>query len=165
MNFNSIILTIAIVCTALIAGLYYAYSCSVNPGLSRLNDLEYLQAMQEINRAILNPLFFLSFFGTLIFLPVSAYLNYPINTTRFYCLVVSAGIYAIASFGVTIFGNVPLNEMLDKTDLASASAETLQKIRTEFENPWNKFHSIRTFATILALFFSVIGTLQNTSES
>lgn len=165
MNFNSIILTVAIVCTALIAGLYYSYSCSVNPGLSRLNDLEYLKAMQEINRAILNPMFFLSFFGTLILLPVSAYLNYPVNTTRFYCLVFATLIYVIASFGITVFGNVPLNDMLDKTDLASASAETLRKIRTEFENPWNKFHAVRTVATVLALVFSIIGALQNPSES
>lgn len=165
MNLNSILLASAIVCTALIAGLYYAYSCSVNPGLSRFNDLEYLQAMQNINRAIVNPLFFLSFLGALVLLPVSAYLNYQVSSARFYWLVAAAVTYAVASFGITIFGNVPLNDMLDKADLASASVETVQKLRSDFEDPWNNFHSIRTIATVLALIFSVVGALQNQLET
>ena len=57
MTTTNIILTIAATTTALIAGLLYAYSCSVNIGLGRLADAEYISAMQSINKAIQNPLF------------------------------------------------------------------------------------------------------------
>jgi len=55
---QNITLVITTTTTSLIAGLFYAYSCSVNPGLRRLADKEYLTAMQSINKAILNPVFF-----------------------------------------------------------------------------------------------------------
>lgn len=90
-NMNSIILIAAITATALIAGLFYAYSCSVNIGLGRLPDREYLAAMQNINSAILNPLFFLSFMGTLILMPLSAWLNYEQSLSgRFLLLAIAA---------------------------------------------------------------------------
>jgi uncharacterized membrane protein len=50
-------LLIAVILTGLIAGLFFAYACSVNLGLTRLADAEYLKAMQSINGAILNPWF------------------------------------------------------------------------------------------------------------
>ena len=52
MTTTNIILTIAATTTALITGLLYAYSCSVNIGLGRLADAEYIAAMQSINKAI-----------------------------------------------------------------------------------------------------------------
>ena len=58
--------------TGLIAGLFFAYSFSVVPGLGRLSDEAYLRAMQSINRAIQNPFFFTPFFAALLLLPLSA---------------------------------------------------------------------------------------------
>lgn len=61
MTIANIILLIAATLTGLSAGLLYAYSCSVNLGLGRLPDGEYLAAMQSINKEILNPLFLQAF--------------------------------------------------------------------------------------------------------
>jgi uncharacterized membrane protein len=44
--------------------------------LGQLSDVSYLSAMQAINKAIINPVFFLSFMGTLFLLPVSTYMHY-----------------------------------------------------------------------------------------
>ncbi|MBC8154239.1 MAG: DUF1772 domain-containing protein, partial [Bacteroidetes bacterium] len=74
LNPPNIVLGCATVTTALIAGLLYAYSCSVNPGLNRLSDASYLAAMQSINREIQNPVFFLSFLGALVLLPLSTWM-------------------------------------------------------------------------------------------
>src|SRR6185436_7442102 len=116
-----IILVVAATTTALMAGLFYAYSCSVNLGLGRLPDAEYLAAMQSINKAIQNPVFFISFFGTLAMLPLSAYLHYGQPPyMRFWCLLTATIVYLIGVFGVTIFGNVPLNETLAVFNLHSA---------------------------------------------
>jgi uncharacterized membrane protein len=39
----------------LIAGLFYAYACSVMPGLADADDRTVIDAMQQINEAIENP--------------------------------------------------------------------------------------------------------------
>src|SRR5690606_25058278 len=99
-----IALLLAILSTGLISGLFYAYSVSVNDGLGRLNDASYLRAMQSINRAILNPIFFLTFMGTLLLLPVSMWLEYrSMGTTgTFYWLLASSLLYFFGVFLVTV---------------------------------------------------------------
>lgn len=152
MSFANITLFVAALCTALMAGLFYSYSCSVNPGLAKLPDAQYLSAMQNINRAILNPVFFAAFFGALVLLPLSAYLSYASPAgVRFWLLVVAAGVYAVGLFGVTAFGNVPLNGMLDGFDIASATVEDIKAMRRQFEVPWNRWHLVRTIAVVLSV--------------
>jgi uncharacterized membrane protein len=155
------VLYVSAVTTALTAGLFFAYSCSVNPGLGRLNDIGYLSAMQHINRAILNPAFLLTFMGTAILLPVSAFMFSGDRTSlRFWLLVAAAVVYIIGVMGVTMGGNVPLNEALDKTDLVSASAGQLAEYRRAFEQPWNKLHAIRTFAVIVTVMLVIGACMQ-----
>ena len=143
--------------TALISGLFYSYSCSVNPGLKRLPDMEYLHAMQVINRAILNPWFFISFIGTLLLLPVSAWMVYKNegDSISFYMMLSAALIYLVGVFGVAVFGNVPLNERLDKLNLHSVGEDVLKTLRIAFERPWNSFHFIRTISIQLSLLLTL----------
>lgn len=160
MTFANIVLLITALTTALIAGLFYSYSCSVNPGLGKLPDAGYLAAMQSINREILNPLFFMSFMGTLILLPVSTWMQYSNSApTRFYLLLAATIVYALGTFGVTIMGNVPLNNALDGFQLQSASPEMLQQYRESFEKPWNRLHSIRTMANAIALILVLLACI------
>ncbi|MBC7828256.1 MAG: DUF1772 domain-containing protein [Chitinophagaceae bacterium] len=143
--------------TALITGLFYSYSCSVNTGLNRLGDTEYLRAMQSINRAILNPVFFASFIGTLILLPVCTWTIYKNEAASmsFYFLLTAALIYGIGVFGVTVFGNVPLNEILDKFDIGSSTTQEMKSQRLAFESPWNKLHFVRTIACLFSLLLTL----------
>ena len=57
------LLVITTLLTGLIAGLFYCWSISVTKGLALLPDREYLLAFQQLNRAILNPLFLTAFMG------------------------------------------------------------------------------------------------------
>jgi uncharacterized membrane protein len=163
MTFANIALLIAAFTTALIAGLFYSYSCSVNAGLGKLPDAGYLAAMQSINREILNPLFFMSFMGTLIFLPVGTWLQYsnPVST-RFYLMLAATLVYAIGTFGVTILGNVPLNNALDGFQLQSSSPDLLHQQRELFEKPWNRLHSIRAIANAIALILVLLACIVRT---
>jgi len=61
-NMKSTVLFFAIVTAALSAGLFYAWTISVVPGLKNIPTKSYLEAMQSMNRAILNPGFFVIFF-------------------------------------------------------------------------------------------------------
>ena len=151
-TFQNASLLLAALATALAAGLFYSYSCSVNPGLARLGDREYLLAMQSINRAILNPVFFASFLGALLLLPVSAWLHYTSPASlRFWLVAGAAIVYGVGLFGVTMFGNVPLNNMLDSFTIEGAAPATLSETRLAFEGPWNRWHLVRTLAVILSL--------------
>jgi uncharacterized membrane protein len=150
-------LIISTLMLALIAGLFYSYSCSVNPGLKQLDDSGYLAAMQSINRAIINPLFFLSFMGTLLFFPVSLFFNFTTwDSPKFLLLLGAFVLYACGTFGVTIFGNVPLNEALDTFPLKTATLEEISRARRVFEIPWNNLHSIRTVASVISLLLVII---------
>ncbi|HEX6430555.1 MAG TPA: anthrone oxygenase family protein [Niastella sp.] len=160
MTFANIALLAAAFTTALIAGLFYAYSCSVNAGLGRLPDTGYLAAMQAINREILNPLFFMSFMGTVILLPLATWLQYghPVSL-RFYLLLAATLVYGIGTFGVTMGGNVPLNNALDAFNIQTASVEEISQQRILFEKPWNKLHSIRTIANAIALILVLVACI------
>jgi uncharacterized membrane protein len=162
MTIKITVLAIAAVMTALSAGLFYSYSCSVNPGLGRLPDDAYIKAMQAINRAILNPVFFLSFMGTAFLLPASTifFAGQP-SSARFICLLLASVAYLVGVIGVTIFGNVPLNEALDKFDLSGVTTAEITARRAAFEIPWNRLHEIRTWAAFVSLVLVVIACLRN----
>lgn len=159
-NLTTITLGFTTLTTALIAGLFYAYSCSVNPGLGKLPDMEYIAAMQSINMAIVNPVFMLSFIGTLLLLPTSTYLHYTGSfPARFIFLLIASLIYIIGTFGVTIFGNVPLNDALASFNLQKANIQEIADERSKFEESWNRLHTIRTFAAVTSLSLIIIACL------
>jgi len=152
MTMKTLVLLLSTVSTALIGGLFYAYSCSVLPGLTRLSDLSFLQAMQAINRAILNPLFFISFMGTLILLPVCTWLFYDKSLTMvFYLLLAATLLYTGGVFLVTMVGNVPLNNLLDGANLEKMDANELSALRNKFEPAWGMFHRIRTIISCICI--------------
>jgi len=137
--------------SGLMAGLFYAYTCSVNPGLGRLPDAGYLAAMQSINRAILNPVFLLVFMGALFILPIGTWRSFNANAPiSFYLMLAASLLYAIGVVGVTMTANVPLNDKLDAFDIAAASSEELARMRSIFQSPWNTWNLVRTIAAILS---------------
>lgn len=158
-TFTHITLLLTVTMAGLMAGLFYAWSCSINLGLIRLNDETYLTAMQHTNRAIQNPVFFVAFFGVLILLPLSAWQQYGLSSPRFLILLVATVVYFAGSFGVTVFGNIPLNEALDAFDLRSATTEAMAIQRRAFEGPWNNLNTIRTLASVLTLVLTAIACL------
>lgn len=157
---TTITLILATTAAALIAGLFYAYSCSVNPGLGRLADRTYIEAMRSINRAILNPLFFASFIGTLLLLPAATVVAYGHSRECFVLLFIAAVIYVVGVFGVTMFGNVPLNNMLDRFNIVNASPADITAIRGSFEKPWNRLHSIRAFFSVVSLVLTILACIK-----
>jgi uncharacterized membrane protein len=151
---------IAILLTGLLAGLFYGYDCSVIKGLGNLQDDAYLQAFQSINRAIQNPYFFMSFMGSLLVLPVASWFGYNnYNAVTFYLLLSASFVYFIGVFGVTIFFNVPLNEQLANFSTSTATETEIAVMRKVFENSWNRYHTIRTAAAIVAFTLTILSLL------
>jgi uncharacterized membrane protein len=157
---TNIILVITATMIALMSGLFYAWSCSVMSGFARLNYREFVSAMQKTNRAIQNPVFFAAFFGAPLFLIFSTVFHYN-QTNRFALLLAAAIIYLIGNFGVTMFGNVPLNNTLDRFNLESASDEETALQRANFGRRWNNLNTIRTVSSTLAVILVVTACLNS----
>jgi uncharacterized membrane protein len=158
LSLQNIIVFLTILFSGLMAGLLYSYSCSVNPGLKALPDKEYLSAMQSINRAIQNPVFFISFMGLLVLLPVSSWLSYKQSmTVPFIYVLIATVIYFIGVFGVTVMGNIPLNNQLEKFNISSSSATQIADMRLGFETAWVRWHTVRTIASVISFGVLVLG--------
>ena len=149
-----------IVLTGLSAGLCFTWSNSITSGLGRLDNLGYLSAFQKINRTILNPTFFIVFFGPFFLSIINIYVFRNASSNIKGLLIAAAIIYTVGVVVVTIFGNVPLNELVDKTNLNTASAEDLKTLRVTFETKWNQFHTIRTVTSIIAFVLLIISAMQ-----
>ena len=159
---NSIALIITTLFSGLIAGLFYAWSISVTPGIGRINDESYLSAFQSMNRAIINPLFIIAFMGLVVLLAYTAYSFYGTpQTTRFRLTLSAAILYIGGVMVITIAGNVPLNNNLEALKIDTMSADQMAAFRNGFENKWNTFNTIRTVSSSASFLLLILACLQN----
>lgn len=166
MRIATLVLALATISTALVAGVFYGYSVSVNLAFARLPDAAYIAAMQAINEVIVNPFFAASFFGAPVFLSSAAVLHAHRSFSRRFVLLAGASvIYLVGGLGVTVGGNIPLNETLARFHLATASPEQIATARLRFAAPWNKWHTVRTLASTAALTLVVCACLSSGTAS
>ncbi|WP_296386410.1 DUF1772 domain-containing protein [Winogradskyella sp.] len=160
-TFEHIGMTALILLTGLSAGLCFTWSNTITPGIGKLDDLNYLMSFQQMNRTILNPLFFIVFFGPTILGLINLYgVRNASNSIWF--LLMAIAIYFIGVVLVTIFGNVPLNNILDQTKLNLANTMDIKTLRNTFEVKWNRLHLIRTFSATISFLLLLINLTQIT---
>ncbi|MEU8042138.1 anthrone oxygenase family protein [Streptosporangium sp. NPDC049078] len=142
-------LVAAAITMGLMAGLFYAYTCSVMPGLARTDDRTFVSAMQRINVAILNGWFAACFGGALVLTVLAAALHLSQDARPVLPWIVAALVLYVVTLAVTMGINVPLNNALDAagdpdrvTDLAA--------VRTRFEAAWVRWNLVRTLACVAA---------------
>ncbi len=160
MKSETIILALAILLTGLMAGIFFTWSNAVKPGIGKLSDIEYLRALQSMNRVILNNAFKIIFLGAIIavaLVPVFYFNLYPKNI--FWLFVFTLVIYWIGVFGVTVSGNIPLNEILDKTNLESITSEEIKTLRKSIEVKWNNFNLIRCISSGITFILLIVSFL------
>jgi uncharacterized membrane protein len=142
--------------TGLVAGVFYAYAVSVNLGLAAQPDAAYVAAMQAINEKIQNPLFFLSFFGAVLFLLAALAVHLPRpRSGRFWLIALASVLFVGGGFLLTVVVNVPMNQELARV-VADASAGELGRARAAYEGPWNFWNGVRMVFSILA-FLTLVG--------
>src|SRR4051794_9859576 len=123
------------VTTGLMAGLFTAFSYAVMPGLARTDDAAFVQSMQRINVAILNPVFGLCFGGALVLTAVAALLH---RGRPGLAWIVAGLVLYVAVLAVTFAVNVPLNDRLAAASGAAAAA------RDAFERTWVLWNVVRS---------------------
>ena len=134
--------------SALSAGIFFAFSTFVMQALAQQPSPQGIATMQSINITVINPWFMMAFFG-----PAVACLVLMISALRqweqpgaIYWLAGSL-LYLIGTIGVTIAGNIPLNDALavvipDSTEGAMLWAKYL--------NDWTFWNHVRTAAAFVA---------------
>lgn len=150
------ILIAATFLTGLSAGLCFTWSNAVTTGLSRLDTPGYLAAFQQMNRTIINPTFVLVFFGPSLFHLAYILLSKGHLGSAGTLVLTAAVLYFAGLVLVTIMGNVPINELLDKTELASASQDKLNFLRDSFETKWSRLHLVRTITSSISFLLLLI---------
>lgn len=158
-NLETTIVLLTTMLTGLTAGLCFTWTNAVTPGIGQLDDLGFLQAFQQINRMIINPTFIMVFFGPCIGTILIIYLKYQNPDISFWMFVVAGLIFILGVAFVTVFRNVPLNEVLDQTNLVTASPEELLGLRKKFENPWKQWHLVRTISSLTSFVLLLMGWL------
>ena len=148
-RYRDVVLAGATVATGLLAGLFYGYSCSVMPGLHGASDRTVVETMQQINRAIENPLFFATFLGAPV-LAGWAWLEARSGPDRSARRWIGAGAALVAAtLAITFAVNVPLNDRLDRVGAVERqSASQLAQARADFEGPWVRGNVARTITSI-----------------
>ncbi|ODV00239.1 MAG: hypothetical protein ABT15_29855 [Pseudonocardia sp. SCN 73-27] len=140
-----------VVGAGLVAGLFVAFSVSVMPALSRLPAPRAAVVMQQVNRAILNPVFGLLFGGTAVLAVVVAattgITGTPLRLAG--ALVLLAGVYA-----VTAAVNVPLNNALDRVD---PGGPEIIPAWERFAGRWTRWNHVRALTSTVATVLLVVG--------
>ncbi len=153
---RALTLAVATLATGLVAGVFYAYSVSVDLGLAVQPDESYVATMQAINEKIQNPLFFTSFFGAALFPIVALAVHFPKpRSGRFSLIALACALYIGGGFLLTTFVNVPMNDQLAAVD-PDASARVLSSARDAYEGPWDFWNRVRTVFSTLA-FLALVG--------
>lgn len=160
-SIKTYILLVSILFTGLTAGLCFTWSNAVTPGIGRLNDFNFLQSFQSMNRAIINRSFLIVFFSPAILLLVNAFLFKNASQGTFVSFLIAAILFFIGVVLVTIIKNVPLNELLDNTILETVSKVELADLRKTFEQPWNRWHMVRTVCSFTSFALLLMGLIYN----
>jgi len=132
----------------LVAGVFFGFSSFVMKALGRLPPPEGVSAMQSINIVVINPIFMGVFVGTAALCLASGVLALGRwQQPGAGLLLAGSLLYLVGTFGVTIAGNVPLNDALAALDPQSAEAARLW---ARYLVSWTAWNHVRTLAGLAA---------------
>lgn len=158
---TTVAVVVALLGSALIGGVFFAFSSFVMKALARVPSAEGIAAMQSINITVLNPSFLGAFMGTAaisLLVAVLALKGWGTPSAPWY--LAGALLYLIGTFLVTGLGNVPLNDQLA---VVSATDSAAIKIWGHYLDRWTMLNTIRTVASAAATLAFTLGLMQTGS--
>jgi uncharacterized membrane protein len=149
-------LFLATMATGLMAGVFGHYAHAIMPGLGKTDDRTFVGAFQEIDKAIINPLFIATFIGAAVLTAAAAALNLGDPPAPW--IIVALVLY-LATFVITIAVNVPLNDAIkaagdpDRISDLAAVRERFQEARWA---GWNVFRAVASTAAFGCLAWALV---------
>ncbi len=133
--------------TALIGGVFKAFSEFVMAGLLRADPAGGIEAMQQINRTVLKTEFVFALVAMGIIAPLAAvYGVIALDGVARWALVLGALVYVPSVFLMTVAGNVPMNNRLDRLDHRSGEAAAYWAV---YGRDWTRLNHFRTLGCVL----------------
>lgn len=144
------VLVAAAMATALVAGVFLTFSDFVMRSLVAAAPVAGIEAMQMVNRKVYRSIFMVLLLGMV---PVAALIAGSgillVDGATGLWLVAGGFAYLIGVFGVTVFGNVPMNQKLDAMDTdASATAQYW----AHYARRWTLLNHVRSGSSAFAAF-------------
>ena len=138
----------AVISTGIIAGIYCCFSLFVMASLNALPADQAINTMNSINRVILSSAFMPLFFGSsalalMILIITSIYEPKPL-------LILASIGYLVGMLGITIIGNVPLNNRLQLIKLDKLNAKQHNTAWNRYYHAWSKWNHVRSIASTLS---------------
>ncbi|RKS08847.1 putative membrane protein [Nocardiopsis sp. Huas11] len=147
---HALVPVIAVVSTGLFAGLFFAFSIAVMPGLGRAGDRAMIEAMQGVNVAILNPWFAVVFVGAPVTVLASLVLHASSAEAGSALWSAAALVLLVAVYVITFAVNVPRNNILEQAGPVERIGDPAA-VRAHFEGVWVRWNHVRTLASLVAL--------------
>jgi uncharacterized membrane protein len=143
-----VVIFAAAVGSGLVAGIFFAFSSFVMAALGRLPSDHGIAAMNAINVTVINPGFFLAFFGTAaLCLGAAAGVALRWTASSGTLVLLASAIYLVGCIAVTMFRNVPLNNALAAAALGTPEAAALW---TRYLSEWTFWNTVRTVAPVVS---------------
>lgn len=151
MDLLDISLIFSITLCSLVSGFIFTYAIVVMPGLSNLNDKEFIRAFQVTDAVIQNnqPIFMFTWIGSIVSLLITilvSVVNFGLSEA--WLIVLISVFYLLGVQGITIAIHIPLNNHIQKVVIEELSDEAIAEERVNFERKWNYFNNIRTSISI-----------------
>jgi uncharacterized membrane protein len=148
--FRGAVLIAATITTGLVTGVFFAYANSIMPGLRTTDDRTFVSAFQALDRAIINPLFMVCFFGALVLTGLAAALQFGADNRAVLPWGLAAFVLYLAAVVITSAVNVPLNDAI-KAAGDPDGIDDLAAVRRRFnEGKWAAWNVVRTLVSTAA---------------
>ncbi|MBI1185889.1 MAG: DUF1772 domain-containing protein [Alphaproteobacteria bacterium] len=143
--------------SALVAGVFQSFSDFVMSGLVRARPAGGIEVMQHINRTVFRSVFLFTFLALApVSIAAAVYAGFAIEGAAQRFVIAAAIIYIITAFLVTVAGNVPMNNRLDRLDAASAEGAAYWRIYGRTWTRWNHVRMIGSLATAGCYLFAAL---------
>ena len=132
--------------SAVIGGVFSAFSEFVMSGLLRTEPAGGIEAMQHINRTVIKTQFVA---GILLIAPLSILFAFyswrTFDGIALLAILTAPIVYVPTVFLMTVFGNVPMNNKLERLDHASSEAVTYWR---RYGRIWTRLNHVRTIGSV-----------------
>ena len=132
----------------LLAGVWFAFSGFVMSALERLPSAQGIAAMQSINRLAVTPPLMIAMFGVAVLcLGLAGWAAVSLGDRRAAWVLAGGALYLVGTVGVTMAGNVPLNDSL--AALAPDGAGAAQEWE-RYTSRWTALNHVRCVTALAA---------------
>lgn len=148
---------VSLLFSAAIFGFFYAWVCSTMWGLDGTDPRVAIQAMQAMNAAVRNPVFFPAFFLTPVLLALTGTVMWRARQRLAGKLFwTAAAVYLLGGLVLTMTINVPMNETLAATPVPD-NVDDARRVWTDYSSRWQVWNTVRTVLSGLSLLIATIG--------